>query len=101
MKYRQFCQFDKLIENRVSFPHGSASSKESACNARDVVPIPRLGSLPWRKEWLHTPVFWPGEFQGDHKKSMGSQRVESPWGHKELKGTFTFTFIENRVRFCA
>ena len=91
MKYRQFCQFDKLIENRVNFPHGSASSKESACNARDVVSIPRFGSLPWRKEWLHTPVFWPGEFHG----------LYSPWGHKELKGTFTFTFIENRVRFCA
>ena len=20
--------------------------------------------MPWRMEWLHTPVFWPGEFHG-------------------------------------
>ena len=31
----------------------------------------------WRKERLHTPVFWPGEFQG----------LYSPWGLKELDMT--------------
>ena len=25
---------------------------------------PCVGKIPWRKEWLHTPVFWPGEFHG-------------------------------------
>ena len=28
--------------------------------------------IPWRRERLPTPVFWPGEFPG-----------LSPWGHKE------------------
>ena len=28
---------------------------------------------PWRREWLHTPVFWPGEFHG----------LYSSWGRKE------------------
>ena len=23
-----------------------------------------VGSIPWRRERLPTPVFWPGEFQG-------------------------------------
>ena len=23
-----------------------------------------VGKIPWRREWLPTPVFWPGEFQG-------------------------------------
>ena len=23
---------------------------------------PWVGKIPWRKEWLLTPVFWPGEF---------------------------------------
>ena len=27
----------------------------------------------WRRKWLPTPVFWPGEFHG----------VYSPWGRKE------------------
>jgi len=28
--------------------------------------------IPWRREWLPTPVSWPGEFL---KLYMGSQRV--------------------------
>ena len=23
-----------------------------------------FGKIPWRREWLHTPVFWPREFHG-------------------------------------
>ena len=42
-----------------------------------------VGSLswkesPWRKEWLLTPVFWPGEFH--EQRSLADY---SPWGHKE------------------
>ena len=29
--------------------------------------------VPWRREWLPTPVFWPGEFHG--LQSMRLQRV--------------------------
>ena len=34
------------------------------------------GKIPWRRERLPTPVFWPGEFL---EKSMGSQSA----GHTE------------------
>ena len=34
---------------------------------------PWVGKVPWRRERLPTPVFWPGEFHG----------LYSPWGHKE------------------
>ena len=33
----------------------------------------------WRKEWLPSPVFLPGEFHGQR-----SMVIYSPWGHKEL-----------------
>ena len=33
--------------------------------------------IPWRRERLPTPVFWPGEFPG----------LYSSWGHKELNAT--------------
>ena len=33
---------------------------------------PWVGKIPWRRERLLTPVFWPGEF---HVSSVGSQRV--------------------------
>jgi len=25
---------------------------------------PWVGKIPWRREWLPTPVFWPGESHG-------------------------------------
>ena len=25
---------------------------------------PRVGKIPWRRDRLPTPVFWPGEFHG-------------------------------------
>ena len=38
--------------------------KKSACNAGDLGSRPGfnpcVGMIPWRREWLPTPVFWPG-----------------------------------------
>ena len=34
---------------------------------------PWVEEIPWRRERLPTPVFWPGKFHG----------LFSPWGHKE------------------
>ena len=53
------------------FPGGSAG-KESARNAGDLGSIPAWGKIPWGRERLPTPVFWPGEFHG----------LQSPWGCK-------------------
>ena len=61
-------------------PVGS-DGKESACNAGDAGSIPGSGRFPWRKEWLPTPVFLPGEFQAGY----------SLWGHKELNMTKLLT----------
>ena len=36
---------------------------------------PWVGKIPWRRKWLPTMVFLPGEFHGD--KSLASH---SPWG---------------------
>ena len=37
---------------------------------------PWVGKILWRREWLLTPIFLPGEFQG-----------YSPWSCKELGTT--------------
>ena len=64
----------------LGFPCGSAG-KESACNAGDLGSIPglgrSLGKIPWRRDRLPTPVFWPEEFHG----------LYSPWGRKESDTT--------------
>ena len=56
-----------------TFPCGSAG-KESACNAGDLGSIPGSGrSL--EKEWQPTPVFLPGECQGQRSLVGSSSRV--------------------------
>ena len=60
---------------------GGSDSKESAKYKTWLNPWVR--KLPWRRDWLSTPVFLPGEFHGEISlagyKSMGSQRVEHNW----------------------
>ena len=60
-----------------SLPGGS-DSKESVYNAGDPGLIPGLGGSPGGREWLPTPVFFPGEFCGQRR--LGDC---SPWGCKE------------------
>ena len=40
------------------------------------------GKIPWRREWLPTTVFFPGEFHG-----QSSLAGYSPWDNKELDTT--------------
>ena len=55
-------------------PCGS-TGKESACKLQCGRPgfDPWVGKIPWRRERLPIPVFWPGEFHG----------LYSPWDCKE------------------
>ena len=43
---------------------------------------PRVGKIPWRRERLPTPVFWPGEFHG----------LYSPWVAKSWTQLSDFHF---------
>ena len=79
---------------------GGLDGKESTCNVGDLSLIPGLGispgggqgihlqcgrpefdpwvgKIPWRRERLPTPVFWPEELHG----------LCSPWGCKESEMT--------------
>ena len=44
-----------------------------------------VGKIPWRRERLPTPVFWPGEFHG----------LYSPWGRKQSDMTERFSLSTN------
>ena len=57
----------------TEFPAGPGG-KESAYNAGD---YPWVRKIYQRKEWLTTPVFLPGEIQGQR-----SLAVYSPWGRR-------------------
>ena len=57
---------------------GGTSGKESVCLQCSRPGFnPWVGKIPWRRERLPTPVFWPGEFHG----------LYSPRGHKESNRT--------------
>ena len=95
----------------------SSAGKESACNAGDPGSIPGMvknpmwdvgvqcgrpgfdpglnpwvGKIPWRREWLYTPVFLPEQFQG--QRSLGGYNL---WGCKELDMTeqLSLSIIKN------
>ena len=65
------------VYNILGFPSGS-DSKESACNAGDLSLISDW-KIPWRREWLLTPVFLPGEFH--------EQRSLVGYGHRKESDT--------------
>ena len=47
---------------------------------------PWVGKIPWRREWLPTPVLLPGEFHG--QRSLVGY---SPWSCKESNATEQLT----------
>ena len=60
---------------------GDASGEEPACQCRRCKRHrfdPWVGKIPWRTAWQPTPVFLPGESNG--QRSLVGY---SPWGHKE------------------
>ena len=74
------------------FPGGS-DGKESACDARDLGSIPRLGRSPG--EGNGNPlIFLPGKFYGILQRSLEGY---GPQGHKELDGSERLTFLLHGV----
>ena len=65
----------------MGFP-GSSDGKEYTCNEGDLGLIPGLGRSPGGGHGNPTPVFLPGEFQGQ-RNLVGY----GPWGHKKSNTT--------------
>jgi len=59
------------------FP-GGPDGKESACDVgeRSLETDPWVEKIPWRREWLPTPVFLPGEFQGQRSLAWSSKESD-------------------------
>ena len=68
------------FDSGLDFASGS-EGKGSACNARGGFD-PWIGKIPWRRAWLPTPVFLPGESHG--QRSLVGY---SPQGLTELDTT--------------
>ena len=55
---------------------------------------PWIWKIPWKREWLPTPLFLPGESHGQ-KSLLGY----SPWGYKEMDMTEQLTHTHNLIIF--
>ena len=67
----------------MGFPGGTVEKNlpADAGGTKDYGFDPSVGKI-WRRKWLPTPVFLPGEFYGQ-RSLMGY----SPWDHKESDTT--------------
>ena len=74
----------KSYARSVGVPGGSGG-KESACSAGDLGLIPG-GKMPWRREWLPTPILLSRELHG--QRCLASY---SPWDSQELDTTEQLT----------
>ena len=64
----------------IGLPRWFSDKKNLPANAGD--PGIKPGKIPWRREWLPTPVFLPGKSHG--QRTPAGYR---PWGCKESNMT--------------
>ena len=64
--------------------------KNPPADAGDIRELGSILGIHWRRAWHSTPVFLPGESQGQ-RSLVG----HSPWGRKESDTTNTYTRDEN------
>ena len=58
-----------------------------------------VGKIPWRRERLPTPVFWPGEFNGVAKKRTRLRNFHFPLHIQILFMPPLFLFTNTRVHY--
>ena len=78
---------DGVYDKEIGFPCGSAGKESIHLQCRRPGFDPWAGKIPWRRERLPTPVFWPGEFH----------EMYTPWG----RDWATFTFICMSILKCS
>ena len=74
------------------FP-GGPDSRESNHDSRNPKFDPWVGKIPWRREWLPVPVFFPGEVQGQRRCIFLIHSLV----HRHLGCFYTLAIVNNAV----
>ena len=99
IKYVWTCQWIYNLANNQWFCGGLVAQTVKNLPAMQETWIWSLGQEDTlRREWLPTPVFWPGEFHGQRSleglQSMELQRA----GHHWMTNTFTYLNKNNKKK---
>ena len=86
--------------NILGFPCGSAG-KESSCNTRRPGFDPWVGKIPWRRERLPSPIFWPREFHEWYRDRKESDTTEQLSLHFSWIYYYIFSFFQLRNKSIA
>ena len=78
---------------------GIPCGKESTCQCRRHEFDPWDRKIPWRRKWQPTPVFLPGNFQGQRSLVCGVSRVRHDWGLNNNPVWGSCCFVLHRVCF--
>ena len=76
----------------IGFPCGSVDKRIRLQCGRPGFD-PWIGKIPWRREGLSTPVFWPGVYPENSMDCIVNGRVRHDWA------TFTLTSIHDYCSF--
>ena len=90
-QWRKLSYFFKKSKSSMGFPGGTDGKKIYLQRGRPEFD-PWVRKVPWRRGWLPTPVFLPGESQG--QKSLAGY---SPWGHKVMDTTERHTHTHTHL----
>ena len=72
-------EHNAAVAGSMCVASGDSDGKKSTCSVGDLGLIPGfdpwVAKIPWRREWLLTPVFFPGECHGQRSLVGYIQRV--------------------------
>ena len=85
------CKTDILMGS-MGIP-GVSDSKESACNVGDPGSKSWVRKIPWRRDWLLTPVFLPGEFHRQKAVHMVNSQTQLTLSLFTFSGTYLIVIM--------
>ena len=71
-------QENVFLKGLWDFP-GDSDGKESSCSVETQVQSLGAKKIPWRREWLPTPVFFPGESMDRGARQATIRGVPKSW----------------------
>ena len=83
----KFTVLQALVQMQEYFVKDRKNTEVSSSLQKDFSPW--VGKIPWRRERLPAPVFWPGEFHGPYRL----------WGRQKSDTTeWLFTSLDNTIQ---